>query len=99
MNKARRKRPEDPDTTIDMTPMIDIVFNLLIFFMCATKFRTEEGLIEAFLPKGLGTASANQTDPIDLGIVRIKLLWVDASGRPVEGKKGLVVCHGKQVRV
>ena len=91
MNKARRKRPEDPDTTIDMTPMIDIVFNLLIFFMCATKFRTEEGLIEAFLPKGLGTASANQTDPIDLGIVRIKLLWVDASGRPVEGKKGLVV--------
>ena len=36
---------------VDLTPMIDIVFNLLIFFMCATKFRSTEGLIMCFLPK------------------------------------------------
>jgi biopolymer transport protein ExbD len=71
--------------------MIDIVFNLLIFFMCATKFRSEEGLIECFLPKGLGMTQNKQSDPIDLGQVRLKLLWVDARGQPVEGEGGLVV--------
>jgi biopolymer transport protein ExbD len=95
MNRTKTKPGErfgkEQDNEVDMTPMIDIVFNLLIFFMCATKFRSEEGLIEAFLPKGLGTASAKQSDPIDLGQVRVKLLWVDSGGRATEGKQGLVV--------
>ena len=70
----------------DMSPMIDIVFNLLIFFMCATKFRTPEGLIEAFLPKNRGQSSG--TPQIDLNEVRIKLLWYDSSGRPSKEDKG-----------
>ena len=67
-----------------MTPMIDIVFNLLIFFMCATKFRTEEGQIEAYLPKNRGQSSG--TPQIDLNEVRIKLLWYDRGGRPTTVK-------------
>lgn len=34
----------------DLTPMIDVVFLLLIFFMCATKFKQVEQRLDAFLP-------------------------------------------------
>ncbi|MEM7168447.1 MAG: biopolymer transporter ExbD [Planctomycetota bacterium] len=37
--------------------MIDIVFLLLIFFLCATKFRVPEADLDAFLPRDRGTAS------------------------------------------
>jgi biopolymer transport protein ExbD len=36
------------------TSMIDIVFLLLIFFMCATRFRQVEQRLDAFLPKDEG---------------------------------------------
>ncbi len=74
------------EVELEMTPMIDIVFNLLIFFMCATKFRTPEGMIEAFLPKNRGQSSG--TPQIDLNEVRIKLLWYDGAGRPTKAEKG-----------
>jgi hypothetical protein len=89
MRKLRRD--ESDPLEMDMTPMIDIVFNLLIFFMCATKFRTEEGMIQAFLPKDLGLLSTAAAAPVDLQKVRLKLLWVDASGRPTTGEDGFVV--------
>ena len=57
MSKKKGSRFELEEVVLDLTPMIDIVFNLLIFFMCATKFRTPEGVIEAFLPKDKGQAS------------------------------------------
>lgn len=37
--------------------MIDIVFLLLIFFMCATRFRIPEGELSSFLPRDRGVAS------------------------------------------
>ena len=51
---ARRCKAEIEDAKIDMTPIIDIVFNLLIFFLCATKIRATEGAIQCFLPKNRG---------------------------------------------
>jgi len=47
----------DADTGVegDMTPMIDCVFLLLIFFMCATKFRMPEGALSSWLPRDRGT--------------------------------------------
>lgn len=40
----RRKHREDEDTNIDMTPMLDIVFIMLIFFIVTTSFVKEEGI-------------------------------------------------------
>jgi biopolymer transport protein ExbD len=34
----RIKRPDDEPADVNMTPMIDMVFNLLIFFLVATRF-------------------------------------------------------------
>ena len=38
----------------DMTPMIDVVFQLLIFFLVSMKFKTLDMKIDAFLPLDAG---------------------------------------------
>ncbi len=40
----------------NMTPMIDVVFQLLIFFLVNMKFKTLDMKIDAFLPKDRGLA-------------------------------------------
>lgn len=40
----------DPEPTLNLTPMIDIVFLLIIFFMVGTKFTELERQIELELP-------------------------------------------------
>jgi biopolymer transport protein ExbD len=37
---------------LDLTPMIDVVFNLLIFFMVVTHFASEERSLKVDLPTG-----------------------------------------------
>ncbi|MEM7165079.1 MAG: biopolymer transporter ExbD [Planctomycetota bacterium] len=44
---------------LDMTSMIDVVFLLLIFFMCATKFKIPEGALSSFLPRDRGNSQAS----------------------------------------
>lgn len=39
----------------DMTPMIDCIFQLLIFFMCSIKFKVIEGKLLSWLPKDKGS--------------------------------------------
>jgi biopolymer transport protein ExbD len=41
----------------NMTPMIDVVFQLLVFFLVSMKFKTLDMKIEAFLPKDRGLAA------------------------------------------
>jgi hypothetical protein len=43
-------RPGDADTGASMTPMIDIVFQLLVFFLLTLHFRSVDHRIEAALP-------------------------------------------------
>jgi len=54
----------------DMTPMIDVVFQLLIFFLCTLHFRQLEGKLDAFLPRDAGAApTASRLDPLELRLV------------------------------
>jgi len=41
----KRNREEIENSEVDMTPMLDIVFILLIFFIVTTSFVKEEGLL------------------------------------------------------
>lgn len=90
MSRRRRPREELPVEKPDLAPMIDIVFNLLVFFMCATKLRTVEGAVTAYLPKGLGLLGGAAKD-VTINDIRIKLLWHDAQGHPTEADDGHVV--------
>lgn len=50
----------------NFTPMIDVVFNLLIFFLCTGSFNQPEGLLPSRLPKHHGVAASDElpTTPI-----------------------------------
>ncbi len=63
--RTRRRGPRTVDQP-NLTPMIDVVFNLLIFFLCTGNFNQPEGLLPSRLPKHHGVAAADElpTSPI-----------------------------------
>lgn len=56
---------------VDMTPMIDVVFQLMSFFMCTLKVVAPEGDFDIRMP--LGAAAAAAPDDQQVPPVRVKL--------------------------
>ena len=54
---------EDDDPAPNLAPMIDVVLVLTIFFMCATKFSTDERRFDLDLPKAGAAASTAEGRP------------------------------------
>jgi len=69
------------DLTVNITPLIDVVFLLLIFFMVSTSF-TRETQIELELPKATGEQLEVTPDVIEISI--------DAEGNFYVNKKKLI---------
>ncbi len=59
-----RNNESKPD--LEMTPMIDVVFLLLIFFMCATKFKVPDYRMDANLNKNKGLVTSNPVEFDDI---------------------------------
>ena len=70
----RRKRPAE-DSTIDITPMLDIVFILLIFFIVTTTFIKETG-VEVNRPNA-STAVADERGNILIAITENNEIYID----------------------
>jgi biopolymer transport protein ExbD len=62
---ARRRRPEVQAEPLNMTPMIDVVFQLLIFFMLTMQFKEVEGKLLSQLPKQYGPADSIAVPIVD----------------------------------
>ena len=63
------KKPDEPEANVDMTPMIDCVFQLLIFFMvCATMSKVDQ-TPEVVLP--IAPKAAIPDNPVGRGVVNI----------------------------
>jgi len=60
---------EDQDPEISLTPLIDVVFLLLIFFMVSTSFNRESE-ISVDLPEASAEKIESEQTPIDLTIDR-----------------------------
>jgi biopolymer transport protein ExbD len=81
-NMMLNAQPTSSDIAIDLTPVIDMVFNLLIFFLVATSFQQLEREMKIALPQ------ASSAGPISAMLKEI-VVNVDAegqmivSGRPV----------------
>ncbi|MDP7035758.1 MAG: biopolymer transporter ExbD [Planctomycetota bacterium] len=71
MANETSKQAIEEEVELEMTPMIDVVFLLLIFFMCTLKMITVEGQFSTFLPKDQGTAAASTPPEIDKLKIRI----------------------------
>ncbi|MBI4712244.1 MAG: biopolymer transporter ExbD [Planctomycetes bacterium] len=69
-----KSKTEEASMDIPMTPMIDVIFQLMIFFMCSIHFKSLEGKLYSYLPKDKGMNMTVVTDPI-LDEVRISLVY------------------------
>ena len=70
---ARKRIREEEEAAIDMTPMLDIVFIMLIFFIVTTSFVKEAGFL---VEKGQAQkATLNQSDNIMIHIDENNFLY------------------------
>ncbi len=83
MIRRRRRAPED--STIDITPMLDIVFIMLIFFIVTTTFIKETG-VEVNRPNA-STAVADERGNILIAITENNEIYIDKSSRDNEKYK------------
>jgi biopolymer transport protein ExbD len=66
---------------INVTPLVDIIFCLCVFFMISFKFKQLEGKFDSWLPKGKGS----QGMPLNSVIqeVRVALFWDDDAKKTI----------------
>lgn len=77
---AKRHLPAQDDTEIDMTPMLDIVFIMLIFFIVTTSFVKEAG-VTVSTPQAQ-TSAQQENANIFIAITAEEEVWIDR--RPVD---------------
>ncbi|WP_303289361.1 biopolymer transporter ExbD [Marinobacter sp. SS5-14b] len=76
------KRQRSQEVGVDLTPLIDVVFLLLIFFMVSTTF-TRESHLEVELPEASG-------DPVASSEIRQIDVVINAEGQYILNQKTLV---------
>ena len=72
--RARFRRNSEEEAGIDMTPMLDIVFIMLIFFIVTTSFVKESG-IDVNRPSA-ATATKKERANILIGITDAGEIWI-----------------------
>jgi len=73
VNFGRSRRE---DANIDLTPMIDIVFQLVLFFMVSTTFISAPG-IEVDLPKASADLVVSESEDINIWVGNDGSLFID----------------------
>jgi biopolymer transport protein ExbD len=79
MSARRHQRPQD-EAELDITPMLDIVFIMLIFFIVTTSFVKESGI--AINTPQASSATDQENVNIFIGITADGEIWIDQ--RPVD---------------
>ena len=84
---APRKKygTEETSMELQMAPMIDVIFQLIIFFMCSIHFKSLEGKLYSYLPKEKGMGVTTMTDVTILPDVRIRLIYSE-DAKPLMSK-------------
>ncbi|MEZ5503845.1 MAG: biopolymer transporter ExbD [Halioglobus sp.] len=77
---AKRHLPAQDETELDMTPMLDIVFIMLIFFIVTTSFVKESG-VTVNTPQAATTSKQDKAN-IFIAITASGEVWIDR--RPVD---------------
>lgn len=96
--KTRRQKQQDEvskEAKTDMTPMIDCVFLLIIFFLCID-FKTLEAKLPAYLPKDKGS-QPTKVEPQEQ--IRLKIiLHKEGTKKPRPGASKSSYWVGHEVR-
>ena len=73
--KKKRLQPREEESEINMTPMLDVVFIMLIFFVVTASFLKETG-IDVSRPQA-STAVRKEHGNILVGITASDEVWID----------------------
>jgi len=73
--------------SIDMTPMVDVAFLLLIFFMCTTQFKPPEK-DKITLPESNSEAKSPESDIITIAVTKPKPELGNVSGVSIIYRRG-----------
>ncbi len=85
MNAKRRLQPQ---VAINMTPLIDVILQLIIFFMITTTFRAAPG-ISLDLP-GSSTAQSVRTSELRVVVMSESEIYVDKTQTDLAGLTNLL---------
>ena len=83
------RKPEEPDAKVDMTPMIDCVFLLLIFFMVSATMSKVNQTPEVQLP--IAPKAAIPDDLRSRGVVNIVPLGTPVGGSATSEDKPFII--------
>ena len=88
MNFGRKGGRSRADALIDLTPMLDVTFNLLLFFVVTTNFATEEEKgqetpgIQVDLPRSSAQAIVNDDKDLNVWMTTDGAVYLD--DKPVD---------------
>lgn len=86
-------KPHRSSPSIDMTPMVDLAFLLVTFFMLTAKFRPEEP-IQVVTPKSNSQVIIPENDVLTLTMSKEGAIYIDVSGR--SARKQLITNMGEK---
>ncbi len=104
----RKRQPKRIGVKIDMTPMVDVAFLLLIFFMCTTVFRKPQALEINLPPDPKAKVEIAQSNVLTLRVVapddkskgEVRAFWTLAKDPYKEAKldalEGIFAAEGKK---
>ena len=72
---------EENPVNINVTPLVDIIFCLCVFFMISFKFKQLEGKFETWLPKGKGYEGMPLKAVIEE--IRVALFWDESNSKSI----------------
>jgi len=79
----------ESEASIDMSPLIDVVFILLIFFIVTTVFNNEAG-VEVAKPPKMATTKALDTIPIIIAVTDNGQVYYSGRNIGVSGVAGVI---------
>src|SRR3954453_17015232 len=91
------KTHQDDMPAINLTPMIDIVFNLIIFFMVSTRFTELERKVDLSVPQVGGTAGLSEIQKSKtINVFRDGTITLDAQSVNIAELRGLLATAHRQ---
>ncbi len=105
---GRKRKPKRIGVKIDMTPMVDVAFLLLIFFMCTTVFRKPQALEINLPPDPKAKVEVAQSNVLTLRVISpedkskgdVRAFWTIAKDpykeAPIEQLQPIFAAEGKK---
>lgn len=85
------RKPTEPEAQMDMTPMIDCVFQLLIFFMVTASMTKMDQMKEIELPVAPKAAIPEEAQLQGRGVINIAPLGTPAGGGTVSESRPFLI--------